>query len=213
MYTPVAYCQEVPPPSRPGGGGFQHVVRLQGQSLQAATDAVHLFRPCAAAFDDRRHECGEARFFPALLFGQFNVNEIQAVEGMGLVLDAAKHVDTAVLARVALDGRSRIDNRQLVGVRRDRNGIAGNDTDHGEDGAFRLPALGATTGVVVGHIACDGDLNRLVRAQALQRAALEAGGSGNDAGIDRGMDSLVLHGLKLLLLEVQHRLPGAAVHQ
>ena len=41
----------------------QHVVRLQGQSLQAATDAVHLFRPCAAAFDDRRHECGEARFF------------------------------------------------------------------------------------------------------------------------------------------------------
>ena len=45
---------------------------------------------------------------------------------------------------------------------------------------------GATTGVVVGHIACDGDLNRLVRAQALQRAALEAGGSGNDAGIDRG---------------------------
>ena len=103
---------------------------------------------------------------------------------MARVLDPANHMGAAILAGVALDRRFGIDNRQLVTIRDHQDFVA---RHHGHDGkhrTVRLPALGATTGVVVKALAIDLDRNRIGGAFAVQRAALEIGGSRLQAAIN-----------------------------
>ena len=105
---------------------------------------------------------------------------------------------TAGFAGMALDRRRRVDNLQLVAVLDHFHSIT---RDHGDDGEGRscgLPALGATAGVVVGHIARDGDLDRPVRAFAEKGAAGETAGPLLYAAIDRWVD-MNSHGLVLIV--------------
>lgn len=80
------------------------------------------------------------------------MNKVKALEGV-VLLDATKHVDTALGACVTLDGRALVDNLELVLVGSDAELLLGDDADNGEDGTLGLPALGASAGVVVRDIA------------------------------------------------------------
>jgi hypothetical protein len=66
---------------------------------------------------------------------------------------------------------------QLVAVFEHRHIFARHNGDHREDRPFRLPALGASAGMVVGDIAFDTDLDRPVLAFADQGATGEAAGA------------------------------------
>src|ERR1700687_81272 len=80
----------------------QAIIGLQFELLETRADRTHLIGP-RTGFDDRGDECRELRRRPASVVGELRVDEIEAVEGMRLVLDPAVHVHAAVLAGVALD--------------------------------------------------------------------------------------------------------------
>src|SRR5258707_13207307 len=105
------------------------------------------------------------------------MDEIQTVERMRLVLDAPVHMRAADCAGVALDSRRTVDDLELVAVLEHFHFVARYNRDHRKGCALRLPAFGATAGVVVGDVAGDGDLDRLVLAFADQGAAGEAAGT------------------------------------
>src|SRR4030095_12271543 len=116
------------------------------------------------------------------------MDEVEAVEWMPLVLDPAVHMRPAGLAGMALDRRRRVDNLQLVAVLEHFHIVA---RDHGDDGEGRArgrPALCAAGGGVVGNVALDGDLDRLVRALADKGSAGETAGPLLYAAINRWMD-------------------------
>ena len=131
-------------------------------------------------------------------FGEkLGMDEIETVERMAFVLDAAVHMRAASLAGVTLDRRRGVDDLELVAVFEHGDVVAG---DHGDDrkgGALGLPAFGAAAGVVVGDIALDADLDRPVLAFADQRAAGKAAGAFFDAAINRWVD-MNSHGLSSL---------------
>src|SRR5687767_8204600 len=127
------------------------------------------------------------------------MDEVETVERMRLVLDAAVHMRTAGLAGVALDRRRGIDNPKLVAVLEDAHIVARHRRHHREDGAAGLPAFGAAAGVVMGNVALDADLDRLVLAFAHQRAAGEAARALLDAAVNRWVD-MYSHGLSSLCL-------------
>ena len=99
------------------------------------------------------------------------MDEVQPVERMALVLDAAVHMGAADLAGVTLDRRRASTIAQLVFVLQHRDVFARHHGDDGEGRAVGLPAFGAAAGVVVGDVALDGDLDGAVAAFADQRAA------------------------------------------
>src|SRR6266550_2426289 len=80
----------------------QAIIGLESEFLQTPAYAVHLFR-LHAGLDDGRHECREPWRCPTTFLEQFGVDEVQAVERMARVLDAAVHMRAADLAGVALD--------------------------------------------------------------------------------------------------------------
>src|ERR1700716_2991037 len=102
------------------------------------------------------------------------MDEVKAVEGMRLVLDAAIHMRAAHLAGISLDRRRAIDDLQLVAVFEHRHIFARHNGDHREGRAVGLPAFGAAAGMVVGDVALDADLDRPVLAFADQRSAGKA---------------------------------------
>src|SRR5436305_10269552 len=102
------------------------------------------------------------------------MDEVEAVERMRLVFDAAVHMRAANLASVALDRRRGIDDLKLVAVFQHLDVVARDHRDDGEGRTLRLPALGAAAGVIMGNVAGDGDLDRLVLALADQGAAGKA---------------------------------------
>src|SRR5262249_55931724 len=104
---------------------------------------------------------------------QLGVDEVEAVEGMALVLDPAVHMRAAGLAGVPLDHRRRIDDMQLVAVLEYGDVLPWHDGDDRERRTRRLPALGAAAGMIVGDVALDADLDRVVLAFADQRSAGE----------------------------------------
>src|SRR5207342_3828956 len=114
-----------------------------------------LLRTRAAAFDDRGHERGETRFFPAALWRQFGMDEVEAMERVVLVFDAAVHVYATALAGVALDGGRVIDGAELLFVSGDADLVARHHADDRERGALGLPAFGAAAGVVVRNLRID----------------------------------------------------------
>src|SRR6188508_2341656 len=118
---------------------------------------------------------------------------------MSRVLDAAVHMRTASLAGVPLDRCRRIDDMQLVAVFEHRHTVARHNGHDREGRAVGLPAFGAAAGVVVGDVALDADLDRLVLAFADQSAAGKAARAFLDAAVDRWVD-LNSHGLSSLCL-------------
>jgi hypothetical protein len=88
---------------------------------------------------------------------------------------------------VALDGGAGIDDVQFLFVGGDREVVAADNRDHRKLRTRRLPALGAATGVVVRHVALDGDGDRIGGAVAGERAALEFLGAGFETLVDRWM--------------------------
>src|SRR5262245_25121614 len=116
------------------------------------------------------------------------MNEVETVEWMTLVLDAAVHVGAAALAGVALDHCRGIDDLQLVAVLEHRHVLTGHNRDDRERRAGRLPALGAAAGVVVGDVAVDADLDRLVLAFADEGTAGEIAGALLHAAVDGWME-------------------------
>src|SRR6185437_5840180 len=85
----------------------QAIIGLKAKLLQSAADRAHPVR-ADARFDHRGDERGEFRGGPALLLEPFGMDEVEPIEWMALVLDAAIHVNAAFLAGVAMDGRTRI---------------------------------------------------------------------------------------------------------
>src|SRR6185437_5452554 len=165
----------------------QAVIGLEPDLLQAPPDIGHFGR-VDAGLDHRRHERSKARSSPAAFGEELGMDEIEAVERVALVLDAAVHMRAAGLAGIALDRRRAIDDLQLVAVFQNAHAVA---RDHGHDRegrAFRFPALAAAAGMIVSDIPLDGDLDRLVLAFADQRAAGEAAGALLDSVVNRWMD-------------------------
>jgi hypothetical protein len=112
------------------------------------------------------------------------MEEVEAVQGMARVVDAAVHMHAAGLAGVALDGGVGIDDLELVAVGRDRKVVARRDRHDGEQRAFGLPALGAAACMVMGGLALDRHRDLVVRTLAVEGAAREVRGSGLDALVD-----------------------------
>jgi hypothetical protein len=94
-------------------GRRQAVIGLQSQLLQARPDRRHL-RRIGAGLDDGRNKGGELRRRPAANSREFGMHEIEAVERMRLVLDAAVHMHAAAGAGMTLDGRVGVDDLQLL---------------------------------------------------------------------------------------------------
>lgn len=67
----------------------------------------------------------------------------------------------AFLAGVPLDQRGGIDDGELVAVLQHLDAFCRRDRHDRNSGAFWLPALGATAGLVVGDVALGPDLHRI----------------------------------------------------
>src|ERR1700744_1126640 len=175
-----------------GGDGIhqcwrQAIIRFKPELLEARADAGHRVR-LDAGFDHRGDERGKSRSSRAGFLEQFGMDEVQAVERMRLVLDAAVHMRAANLAGVTLNGLRGIDDVKLVAVLENGHVISRNHRDHREGRTVGLPALGAAAGVVVGDVALDADLDRLVLAFADKRTAGKGAGALLDTIINRWMD-------------------------
>src|SRR5215475_5694620 len=116
------------------------------------------------------------------------MDEVQAIERVLGVLDAAVHVHTTFLAGVALNGRLRIDDLELLRMFSHFEPLARRHSDDGEHSPFGLPTLRTATGVVVSRLRADADLDLIFRAFAEQRASGEVGCGRLDASIDGRMD-------------------------
>ena len=127
-----------------------------------------------AGLDDGRHERREPRRCPTTFPEQFGVDgNVQPVEGMARVLDAAVHVRAADLAGVALDRRGRVNDLELVAVFeriRSRSLPRQRQRRRRRSRLWGFQHLEAAAGVVVGDIALDPDRDRLVLAFADQGA-------------------------------------------
>jgi hypothetical protein len=76
-------------------------------------------------------------------------------------------MDPTLLAGVTLDSSIFVNDDQVVLVGYDLNNANRNDADDGKESAWWLPALRATTYVVVKNIAGDGHLHCVAWAMAM----------------------------------------------
>src|SRR4051794_19999323 len=152
----------------------QAIVRLELELFQTSAHLTHALR-LEAGFNDGGYERGECGSGPATLLRQLGVHEIETVERVVLVLDAAIHVDAATRARMTLNSCGRVDDLELLFIGSDLDLVLANNRDLREHGAVRLPALRATTDVVMGDVTPEADGDLLGRALARKRAAGDAG--------------------------------------
>jgi len=113
------------------------------------------------------------------------MDEVEAVERMPLVLDAAIHMRATGLAGMPLDCRRSIDDVKLVTIFEHLHIVARDDGDDGEGRPVGFPAFGAAAGVVVGDIAYDADLDWLALAFTDEGPACKAARTLLDAIVDR----------------------------
>src|SRR5882724_8949987 len=128
------------------------------------------------------------------------MNEVQTVERMPLVLDAAEHMRTASLAGMPLYSCRCIDHLKLVAVFQNADVFARYDRYHSKDRPLRLPAFGAAAGVVVGDVTLDADLDRPILAFADQGSAGETARALPYSVVNRWVD-MNCHG-PILLFDV-----------
>src|SRR6266576_1679893 len=101
------------------------------------------------------------------------MDKIEPVERMLCVLDAAIHVHPAIFAGVPLDGRVGIHGLELVGTLGNTELVARHNRDLREQRALRLPALGASTDVIIGALRRNAHLYGITRALAHKRPSRE----------------------------------------
>src|SRR5262245_65550050 len=82
------------------------------------------------------------------------------------VLDAAVHVHAAIPAGVSLNGGVGIHDLELFSVLGHTELVARHNGDLREQGARRLPALGASTDVIIGALGRHAHLDGIARAFA-----------------------------------------------
>src|SRR5712672_4021126 len=136
--------------ARSGSFGFRHmggdrihqgwrqaIIGLESEFLETRTDPRHLVR-FDAGLDHGRYERRKSRSCRALLLEQFGMDEVEAVERMRLVLDAAVHMGAADLAGVPLDRRRGVDDLKLVAVLKHAHAVAWHHRDHREGRPFGL---------------------------------------------------------------------------
>src|SRR5271167_2916519 len=99
------------------------------------------------------------------------MNEVEAVERVPLVFDAAIHVCAARLAGVPLDGLRGVDDVKLVTVLQHGDILTRHHGDDRKNSALRFPALGTAASVIVRDVTLDADLDRLVFAFADEHPA------------------------------------------
>jgi hypothetical protein len=87
-----------------------------------------------------------------------------------------------------LDGRRLVDYVQLITVGGYGDGINGNDTDDGEEGAFGLPTFRAAASMVVCDVTSKGHFDLLGGAMAVELAPGKVGVTLLDTVIDGGMN-------------------------
>src|SRR5580692_5489245 len=165
----------------------QAVIGFKPEFLETRPDGAHL-RRVDTGFNHRGHERCEYRSCRAAFSKEFRMDEVEAVERVSLVLDAAEHMRTASLAGVPLDGLRGIDDVKLVAVLKDGHVISRNHRHYRESRADRFPALGAAAGVIVSDVSLDADLHRLVLAFADQCPASKVARTLLYAVINRWVD-------------------------
>src|SRR6185436_20104042 len=102
--------------------------------------------------DDAGHESRELGRRPAGICRQLGVDEVEPIERMTLVLDAAVHVRAAARACIALNHRVAVDDLQLLLYGGDLDLVARDDCDHRKNRARGLPALGAAANMIVSSL-------------------------------------------------------------
>src|SRR5207237_5063192 len=120
----------------------QAVVGLQLQLLQSCTDLTHASR-WESRLDDRGDERAEPWGLPAALLRQLDMEEVEAEEGVSLVLDASVHVHTATGAGVALDGGLLVHDIELLVVRGQADLVSSGYADQRERRDYGLSGVGA----------------------------------------------------------------------
>jgi hypothetical protein len=128
-----------------------------------------------------------------MLLRKLGVDEIESVEWMFRVLDAAVHVHAATGAGVALNGRIGVDDLELFGILGDAELVARRNGDLREQRARGLPALGASAHVVIGALGGDRHLDGIARAFALERPSREARRAGRHAIVHCRMNQRLSH--------------------
>lgn len=101
------------------------------------------------------------------------MHEVQAIERMVFIFDAAVHMRMALFASMSLNNRALVDDDQLLSVRDDADFIARNNCSDREFRTCGLPAFAAATGVIVQGLGVNPDFNLIGRTQALQGTARE----------------------------------------
>src|ERR1700737_2215567 len=90
----------------------QTIIGLKPKLTKARPDPVHL-RGGNAGFDQTQYEWRKTRSCPAAFGEKFGTDEVETIERMPLVRDAAVHILPANLASSALDRRPCFDNLHL----------------------------------------------------------------------------------------------------
>jgi hypothetical protein len=85
------------------------------------------------------------------------------------------------------DHRVRIDHFELVAVLEYCDCVMRHDAHHRKDRPRRLPALGATAGMVVQNLALDSNLHRPIGASADKRPAGKGGIGGVGPAVEHWM--------------------------
>src|SRR6516165_5816974 len=109
------------------------------------------------------------------------MDEVEPVERMLVVLDAAVHVHAAIPAGVPLNGGGGIYDLELVGILGHTELVARHNGDLREQCARGLPAFGASTDVIIGALGRNAHLAGIARAFANERAPREVRRAGTHA--------------------------------
>ena len=115
------------------------------------------------------------------------MDEVQAVERVPSVFDAAIHVHAAAAAGVTLDRGRLIDDGQFVAVGRNADLISGDNGYLGKQGAFRFPAFAASARMIVRGLRAYRHFNAIRRAVTVESAAGKTVAAGLNAIVDGGM--------------------------
>lgn len=117
------------------------IVRLQANLVELLPHLGGLFGR-EPLLDDGADKGGKLGLLPAGGVAQLDVHKVEALEGV-LGDDAAKQVDAALRAGVALDGGALVDDLELAAVGRHLEVVGGHNGDDGEEGTSGFPAFRA----------------------------------------------------------------------
>src|SRR6202140_3855588 len=178
----------------------QTIIGLKPEFLETRPDRTHL-GGVDAGLNHRGHERRKSRSCRTAFCEKLGMDEVQAIERMRLVLDPAVHMRTANPASVPLDRRRCVDDVKLVAVLKNCHVVPWYNGDHRKGRAVGLPTFGAAAGVIVGDVALDADLDRLVLAFADKGSAGKAARTLLYSAINRRVD-MNSHGSILLVFDV-----------